>query len=144
MHHWPAFRRMNLPFETQGSSNTVEQRNFNTLIDLFFDWMVEKVYFFKHLSEDPVFGSVGDLDPVEVANQTFFRVETEFWSRPKKNIRSRTKYGCDRVEIFWVATRMSVATRSKILDCFHQTVYLGKFSEKFLGRDLKSFLGRDR
>jgi hypothetical protein len=67
---------------------------------------------------------------------------------PKKNpiantTRSRPELD-DRVEIFWVATRMSVATRSKILDCFHQAVYPGKFSEKFLGRDPKSFLGRER
>jgi hypothetical protein len=39
---------------------------------------------------------------------------------------------------------MSVATRSKILDCFRQAVYPGKFSEKFLGRDPKNFLGRER
>ena len=44
----------------------------------------------------------------------------------------------DRVEIFWVATR------SKILYCFHQAIYIGKFSEKFLGRDPKNVLGRDR
>jgi hypothetical protein len=48
--------------------------------------------------------------------------------------RSRPKLD-DRVEIFWVATRISVATRLKILDCFHQAEYPGKFSEKFLGRD---------
>jgi hypothetical protein len=29
----------------------------------------------------------------------------------------------DRFEIFWVATDNWVATRSKILDCFHQAVY---------------------
>jgi hypothetical protein len=40
--------------------------------------------------------SVGDLDPVEVATQTFFRVATEYGSRPKKNIRSRTKHARDR------------------------------------------------
>jgi hypothetical protein len=52
------------------------------------------------------------------------------WSRPKKYIRSRSKHGRDRnlddnVEIFWIATR------SKILDCFHQAVCPGKFSEIF-------------
>jgi hypothetical protein len=39
---------------------------------------------------------------------------------------------------------MSVATRSKILDCFHQAVYPGKLSEKYSGHDPKNFLGRDR
>jgi hypothetical protein len=63
-------------------------------------------------------------------------------SRPKKypitnHSRSRPELD-DRVVIFWVATR------SKILDCFHRAVYPGKFSEKFLGRDPKNFLGRDR
>jgi hypothetical protein len=59
-----------------------------------------------------------------IANQTRSRLELD-----------------DRVEIFWVVTRISVATRSKILDCFHQAAYPGKFSVKFLGRDPKNFLG---
>jgi hypothetical protein len=70
-------------------------------------------------------------------------------SRPKKKYpianqtRSRPELD-DRIEIFWVATR------SKILDCFHQTVYPGKFSEKFSGSrpitglDRNFFLGRDQ
>jgi hypothetical protein len=56
-------------------------------------------------------------------------------SRPELN---------DRFEIFWVATRKSVAIRSIIFYCFHQAVYPDKFSEKFLGRDPKNFLGRNR
>jgi hypothetical protein len=44
----------------------------------------------------------------------------------------------DRVEIFWVPTRL------KILDCFQQDVCPGKFSEKFLDRDPKNFLDHDR
>ena len=81
--------------------------------------------------------SVGDLDPVEVATQNFFRVATQKKYPIANQTRSRPELD-DRVEIFWVATR------SKILDCFHQAVYPGKFSEKFLGRDPKNFLGRDR
>jgi hypothetical protein len=87
--------------------------------------------------------SVGDLDPVEVATQTLFRVATEYGSRPKKNYPitnqtwSRPELD-DRVDIF------CAATRSKMSDCFHQAVYSGKFSEKVLGHDPKNFLDRDR
>jgi hypothetical protein len=40
--------------------------------------------------------SAGDLGPVEVATQIFFRVATEDGSRSTKNIRSKTKHGRDR------------------------------------------------
>jgi hypothetical protein len=85
--------------------------------------------------------SVGDSnffqgrDRVWVATQKKYPIANQTRSRPELN---------DRVEIFWVATRMSIATRSKILDCFHQAVYPGKFSKKFLGRDRNIFLGRER
>jgi hypothetical protein len=55
-------------------------------------------------------------------------------SQPKKNTRLRTKHGRDR----------NLTTRSKILCCFHQDVYPGKFSKKFLGRDPENFSGHDR
>jgi hypothetical protein len=90
-----------------------------------------------------ILNSVGDLDPVEAATQTFFRVATQIKYSIANQIRSRPELD-DRVEIFWVATDIRVATRSKILDCFHQAVYPGKFSEKFLGHDPKNFLGRDQ
>jgi hypothetical protein len=81
--------------------------------------------------------SFWDLNPVDVATQTFFRVATQKKFPTANQIRSRPELN-DRIEIFWVATR------SKILDCFHRAVYHGKFSEKFLGRDPKNFLVRDR
>jgi hypothetical protein len=89
--------------------------------------------------------SVGDLDPVEVATQNFFRVATQKKYPIANQTRSRPELG-DRVEIFWVATRISVPTRSKILDCFHQAVCPGKFFEKYSGRDPKKpdRTGRDR
>jgi hypothetical protein len=88
--------------------------------------------------------SVGNLDPVDVATQNIFRltIEDAIGTRPKKNpitnqTRSKPKLN-DRFEIFWVATR------SKILYCFHQAVYPGKFSEKCLGQYPENFSGRDR
>jgi hypothetical protein len=81
-----------------------------------------------------LFFSVGDLDPVEVATQKKYPIANQTRSRPELD---------DRGEIFWVATRMSVVARSKILYCFHQAVYPGKFSEKFIGRDPKNFSGKN-
>jgi hypothetical protein len=77
--------------------------------------------------------SVVDHDPVKIPND------------PKKNFgsRSRTELN-DRIEIFWLATGSRVANRSKILYCFHQVVYPGNFSEKFIGRDPEYFSGRVR
>jgi hypothetical protein len=54
--------------------------------------------------------SVGDLDPVEFATQNFFRVATQKKYPFAIQIRSRPEPN-DRVESFWVATRISIFDR---------------------------------